>query len=128
MTRIHYIADSDVEWGEHEIDYLFLVQKPNVRSLLDNVNANEVGAVAWVDPAQLRAMLRRAELHRGKAPVSAEEESIEGVEEGPIRFTPWSRAIMERFLFRWWEDVGPGKDLSRYVDRGVIHRLGRLDP
>lgn len=140
VTRIHYIADSDVQWGEHEIDYLFLVQKANIRRLLNNVNPNEVGAVAWVDPAQLRAMLRRAELCRGE-PLSAEEEAEEeaeaeeakagqGTTGEAIRFTPWSRAIMERFLFVWWDDVGagPGKDLSRHFDRGCIHRLGRLDP
>lgn len=147
MTRIHYIADSDVEWGEHEIDYLFLVQKPGVRQLLDQVNPNEVGQILWVDPAQLKAMLRRAELYRGEA-LSAEEEAEEHAEalaaaaavdeeaeaadsaamRGLVRFTPWSRAIIERFLFLWWEDVGPGKDLSRHFDRGRIHRLGRLDP
>lgn len=143
VTRIHYIADSDVEWGEHEIDYLFMVQKPGIRSLLDNVNPNEVGAIRWVDPGELRAMLRRAELYRGEA-LTPEEEAEEeaeaaaaaaaggeeagGAVRGVVRFTPWSRAIMERFLFLWWEDVGPGKDLSRHFDRSRIHRLGRLDP
>eukprot|EP00965_Chrysotila_dentata_P062879 2083023-Pleurochrysis_carterae.AAC.4 len=26
MGRIHYIANSDVTWGEHEIDYILFVQ------------------------------------------------------------------------------------------------------
>lgn len=142
VTRIHYLADSDDVWGEHEVDYLFLLQKPGVKALLNQINPNEVGEVLWVDPQQLRAMLRRAELYRGEA-LSPEEEEEEAAEaarataagedagshvRGAVRFTPWSRAIMERFLFLWWDDVGPGKDLGRHFDRGRIHRLGRLDP
>ena len=79
MTRIHYIADSDEVWGEHEVDYIFLIQKPNIQALLDRVNPNEVGEVLFVDPPQLRAMLRRAELYRGEAlsPQEAAEEAAE---------------------------------------------------
>lgn len=144
MTRIHYIADSDEVWGEHEIDYLFIIQKPGVRALLSQVNPGEVAEVRWVDPSELRAMLRRAELYRGEALTPAEEaeEAVEAAwaeaagEEGGsavrglLRFTPWSRAIIERFLFLWWEDVGAGpeNDLSKHFDRARIHRLGRLDP
>jgi isopentenyl-diphosphate delta-isomerase len=142
VTRIHYIADSDAMWGEHEVDYLFLIQKPNIQALLDKVNPNEVGEVLFVDPPQLKAMLRRAELYRGVAlsPEEAAEEAAEAARaeaageeggsavRGVLHFTPWARAIMERFLFLWWEDVGPGKDLSKHFDRARIHRLGRLDP
>jgi isopentenyl-diphosphate Delta-isomerase len=144
VTRLHYIADSDDVWGEHEIDYIFLAQKPGIQALLENVNPNEVGEVLFVDAAQLRAMLRRAELYRGEAlsPQEAAEEAAEAARaeaagekagsavRGLLRFTPWSRAIMERFLFLWWEDVGEGegKDLTRHCDRGRIHRMGRLDP
>lgn len=141
VTRIHYLAESDDVWGEHEIDYLFLVQKPGVDKLLGNVNPNEVGETLFVGAQELRAMLRRAELYRGEAlsPQEEEEEAAEAVAageavgshaQGALRFTPWCRAIIERFLFLWWEDVGPGegKDLARHFDRGRIHRLGRLDP
>lgn len=141
VTRIHYIADSDDVWGEHEVDYIFLVQKPGVEALLGNVNPNEVGEVLFVGPQELRAMLRRAELYRGEA-LSQQEEEEEAAEaaaageeagshvRGALRFTPWCRAIIERFLYLWWEDVGPGegKDLARHFDRARIHRLGRLDP
>lgn len=89
-------------------------------------------------------MLRRAELYRGEAlsPQEEEEEAAEAARaaaageaagshaRGALRFTPWCRAIIERFLFLWWADVGPGegKDLARHFDRARIHRLGRLDP
>ncbi|KAI6660583.1 Isopentenyl-diphosphate Delta-isomerase 1 [Oopsacas minuta] len=38
ITRIHYKARSHGEWGEHEIDYIFFIQKDVVL----NMNPNEV--------------------------------------------------------------------------------------
>ncbi|GAB5032520.1 isopentenyl-diphosphate delta-isomerase [Nannochloropsis oceanica] len=145
MNRIHYISDSNPEWGEHEIDYIFLVRK----DVELNPNLNEVSETRYVDPRELRGMIRRAEINRG---VSREyllaeeaaagtqrvggrgegkvgEKRTEEEEVGPVQFTPWCRAIMEKWLFVWWSDVGEdAKALEKHRDVKRIFRIGRVDP
>jgi isopentenyldiphosphate isomerase len=81
MTRIHYLADSvpDPAWGEHEVDYVFVVQKDVEMKL----NPNEVSEVVYVTKEELKAMMRKAELHRGEsqAVLLAEEDEEEKKEE-----------------------------------------------
>jgi hypothetical protein len=69
---------------------------------------------------ELRAMMREADKARGG--LIGDDDHDKG---GPVRFTPWSRAIMDKFLFVWWEDL---QHLDRHVDPGRIHRIGRVDP
>lgn len=119
MTRIHYICDSDPEWGEHEIDYIFLCRK----DVALTPNPNEVSEVRYVDQAELKAMFRTAELHRG-----ASQETLLAEEEDGVKFTPWSRVIIERWLSAWWADVGEDKKkLDKWCDTR-IHRCGRVEP
>jgi isopentenyl-diphosphate delta-isomerase len=40
MTRLHYRADLDEKWGEHEVDYLLVCRPP--ATIHVNVNPNEV--------------------------------------------------------------------------------------
>jgi len=145
MNRIHYISDSDPEWGEHEIDYIFLIRK-DVES---NPNLNEVSETRYVKPSELKGMMRRAEMNRGVSrekllaeDAAADKKGVGGGEEwgvgekrkkeevkGPIQFTPWCRAIIERWLFVWWPDVGEDKKkLEKHRDVNTIFRIGRVDP
>jgi isopentenyldiphosphate isomerase len=58
---------------------------------------------------------READKHRG----TAHHDDAASV----VRLTPWSRAIMEKFLFVWWQDLA---NLSRHMNDPNIHRLGRV--
>lgn len=170
MTRIHYLADSapDPAWGEHEVDYVMVVQKDVELKL----NPSEVSEAVYVTKEELKAMMRKAELHRGESQevLLAEEDEEEKEEtkkkgknvkigpppppqqqeqgmkdkgeiscengagtvsvkvKGPLHFTPWSRVIIERWLFSWWADIGPTGNLEKHFDRSKIHRIGRVDP
>lgn len=138
MSRIHYISDSGAEWGEHEIDYILLARKDVVLT----PNENEVSETRYVAAPELKAMMRRAELHRGESPevILAEDAALGGAQgvggrdaeredvRGHIYFTPWSRAIMERWLYTWWPDVGADTSkLEKHRDTARIHRIGRVD-
>ncbi|RUS24004.1 isopentenyl-diphosphate delta-isomerase [Jimgerdemannia flammicorona] len=61
LTRIHYLAPHDGMWGEHEVDYI-LFMKANVDV---TVNQNEVQAVKYVTPEELRKMFANPELAGG---------------------------------------------------------------
>jgi len=104
LTRLHYCAN-DVEshgaessWGEHEIDYILLVQ-----AQVDLApNADEVDDVRYVTPAELEAMMRP---------------------ESGLRWSPWFRIIAERFLPQWWADLPGALGSDRHVDASTIHRI-----
>ena len=107
LTRIHYRADSDTMWGEHEIDYIFFTQgdvpfAPNPNEVEPD---DEWGGIRFVDPDQLKAMLQDPQ----------------------HTFTPWSRMIIDEFLFEWWDRVRGPRGLQGLVvsdaDRDTIHRL-----
>lgn len=44
-------------------------------------------------------------------------------ERGEVEFTPWSAYIIDRFVFKWWDDVGDKDKLKLFRD-DVIHRVG----
>ncbi|OUM67309.1 hypothetical protein PIROE2DRAFT_40180, partial [Piromyces sp. E2] len=50
LTRIHYLAPSDGIWGEHEIDYIFII-KADVDL---NINKNEVLSYRYVTKDELQ--------------------------------------------------------------------------
>lgn len=100
LTKVHYIASSGSTWGEHEIDYVFVLQ---VDVDLDP-NPNEVSEAEFLDREGLRALLAAAE-------------------RGEVEFTPWSRYIIDRFVFEWWDHVGDKDRLKSFRD-DVIHRVG----
>lgn len=97
LTRIHYKAESDSTWGEHEIDYVLLVQK----DVPCSPNPNEVMSYRYVDQEELRLLLAEAE-------------------QGGAKVTPWFKIICETFLFKWWNSLN---DLTPFVDESVIHRM-----
>uniref|UniRef100_A0A670YEP9 isopentenyl-diphosphate Delta-isomerase n=2 Tax=Pseudonaja textilis TaxID=8673 RepID=A0A670YEP9_PSETE len=97
LTRIHYKAQSNGTWGEHEIDYILFVQK-NVQ--LDP-DFNEIKSYCYVTQEELRELLEKASRNE-------------------IKITPWFRLIAETFLFKWWDNLN---NLKRYVDHDKIHRM-----
>ncbi|CAO3596093.1 unnamed protein product [Absidia cylindrospora] len=95
LTRIHYMAPSDGLWGEHEIDYIFMI-KADVD--LD-VSPNEVRDVKYVTPDELRTMFA----------------------DTSVPMTPWFKLICNTFLFKWWASID---SLDGQKDENTIHRLG----
>jgi len=100
ITRVHYLGESDTEWGEHEIDYILFAQQDEIDATI--YNRNEVKAAKLVTPDQLRGMLAQA----------ARKE---------IKLTPWFALVAETFIFKWWESLHDVKNLK---DETSIHRLG----
>ncbi|KAJ2959646.1 hypothetical protein NQZ79_g4962 [Umbelopsis isabellina] len=94
LTRIHYLAPSDGMWGEHEIDYIFII-KADVDM---DVNPNEVRDSRYVTADELRAMF----------------------EDPNVKMTPWFKLICETFLFEWWASLD---NLEAQRDVKTIHRL-----
>eukprot|EP00741_Cyanophora_paradoxa_P007331 tig00001107_g7091.t1 len=94
MTRILYKAPMDETWGEHELDYLLVVQKDVDLKL----NRNEVEDVKYVDQAELQALLSDAD-------------------KGVAKLSPWFRLVVESgMLSTWW---GSLKSLEGHQDRNI---------
>lgn len=81
LTRVHYCAQSDGKWGEHEIDHLMFCQK----EVSFVANPNEVCEVKFVSASALRDEFALAK-------------------ENPEHLTPWFQMISEQLLFGWWEN------------------------
>jgi len=96
LTKIHYKAPSDGQWGEHEVDYMVFLQKEVTMDL----NDNEVAECSYVNQQQLRDM-------------------VEQDKTDSITLTPWFRLITNSFLFKWWDSLN---DLSPHKDSRV-HKL-----
>ena len=96
LTKIHYKAPSDGQWGEHEVDYMVFLQKEVTLDL----NDNEVAECRYVNQQQLREM-------------------VEQDKSDSITLTPWFRLITNSFLFKWWDSL---KDLSPHKDN-LVHKL-----
>ncbi|XP_068604068.1 isopentenyl-diphosphate Delta-isomerase 1 [Brachionichthys hirsutus] len=97
LTRIHYKAQSDGVWGEHEIDYILFMQK-NVDL---NPDPNEIKSHRYVSKEELKEMLEKARRQE-------------------LQVTPWFSLIAETFLFKWWDNL---QDLEQFLDHNNIHRL-----
>lgn len=54
LTRIHYVAPSDGQWGEHEIDYILFIKA----DVTLQVNPNEIRDVKYVTAEELEAMFK----------------------------------------------------------------------
>jgi isopentenyl-diphosphate delta-isomerase len=52
MTRLHYRADLDEKWGEHEVDYLLVCRPPTAIDV--HINSNEVDSVQWFTKQELK--------------------------------------------------------------------------
>lgn len=68
-------------------------------------NPNEVAAVQYVEPDELRDLVKRA---------------ING-EEG-VKLSPWFHLVVDNFLYDWWDHLKNGT-LDKVKDLKTIHRL-----
>jgi len=84
LTRIHYKAPSNDQWGEHEIDYIYFLQPSKTPTI--KLNPGEVRDSKFVTADELKQMLDQAKHKK-------------------ILITPWFRMICERFLFDWWKTL-----------------------
>jgi isopentenyl-diphosphate Delta-isomerase len=105
LTRIHYLAPSDGLWGEHEIDYIFILKGD-----LDlDINPNEVKSTHYVSREELKDLFKDS----GKILIFI-------VENGSVKITPWFKLIVENFLFKWWDSLD---SLDEMREEDIIHRL-----
>lgn len=105
LTRIIYKAPSDGEWGEHELDHIFLCKK----DVEVNINPSEVKAIKYVGADELRQMF----IDR---------------EKNALHISPWFHMICDKFFFKWWasmEDIIAARGLSQ-EEKDAITPL-RLD-
>nr|XP_019943013.1 PREDICTED: isopentenyl-diphosphate Delta-isomerase 1 isoform X1 [Paralichthys olivaceus] len=97
LTRIHYKAQSDGVWGEHEIDYILFMQKDVELS----PDPNEIKTHCYVSKEELKEMLNKAKRKE-------------------LLITPWFSLIAETFLFQWWDNL---HNLKQFMDHDNIHRM-----
>jgi len=97
LTRIHYKAQSDGVWGEHEIDYILFMQKEVELS----PDPNEIQSHCYVSKEELKEMLAKAKRKE-------------------LEITPWFSLIAETFLFKWWDNL---QNLKQFMDHNSIHRM-----
>lgn len=108
LTRIHYKSGYDSVWGEHEVDYVLVLQK----DVIIKPNLNEVTAdgCKYVTKEELEELMQRAE-----------EQEKAGAKDR-ILITPWFKLIVRNFLFKWWDSLLRNESLSVHAD-DVIHHL-----
>ncbi|XP_051872794.1 isopentenyl-diphosphate Delta-isomerase 1 [Pristis pectinata] len=97
LTRIHYKAQSDGIWGEHEIDYIIFIQK----DVTLKPDPNEIKSYCYVTKEELKDLLKKAENKE-------------------VKITPWFKLIAEKFLFTWWDSL---HNLKQFINHEEIHRM-----
>uniref|UniRef100_A0A8C5QTS1 isopentenyl-diphosphate Delta-isomerase n=1 Tax=Leptobrachium leishanense TaxID=445787 RepID=A0A8C5QTS1_9ANUR len=97
LTRIHYKAQSNGIWGEHEIDYILFVKK----DVTLNPDPNEIKSHCYVSQEELKQLLEK-----GK--------------QGEVKITPWFQLIADTFLNKWWDNL---HNLKPFEDHKKIHRM-----
>ncbi|KAI0558543.1 Isopentenyl-diphosphate Delta-isomerase [Gracilaria domingensis] len=84
MTRILYRSECEGSiWGEHELDYIFFVQK----DIEIQPEPNEVQKVLYVTKEELYDMFN------------------EGEKSNALKITPWFALVMKNFGWSWWDIV-----------------------
>ena len=83
------------------MDYLLFMQG----DVALNPNPEEVAAVRYVNPEELKELVRQADAG-----------------EGGIKLSPWFRLVVDKFLYDWWGRVKVGT-LEDAVDMRTIHKL-----
>lgn len=97
MTKFLYKAPSSGMWGEHEIDYALVVHK----DVTLNPDPNEVRSYRFLARDELVPFL--------------ESEEKKGY---PV--TPWFKLMLDKFLFKWWDNLD---SLDKLVESNKLHRL-----
>ncbi|XP_050546907.1 isopentenyl-diphosphate Delta-isomerase 1 [Daktulosphaira vitifoliae] len=93
ITRIRYMSEGDGTWGEHEIDYIFVLHK----DVTLDPNPEEVKTVLYVPKTKIYNFLNNL-----KYPI-----------------TPWFNLIVQNELSQWWENL---QSLEKVEDhQNIIH-------
>lgn len=104
VTKVHYKAPlpgADPKWGEHEVDYILLCQRP--KAAIDAaiaLNPNEVSDIRWVSQAECTEFVDGSSefaAEDGNAPTHAE------------LISPWFGAIARELLHPWWSSLKNGQ-------------------
>lgn len=90
ITKIHYFSEGDGVWGEHEIDYIYVLCK----NLTVNPNPVEVKRV-WSVPRN---------------------EFTDFIKDLEYPLTPWFKFIMKDWLFKIWDNL---HDLTVIRDKKI---------
>lgn len=94
ITRIIYKCNDNLEWGEHELDYiLFLVKDLNIIP-----NPEEVSCIQFISQKDFNTYISNL-----KYPIS-----------------PWFKLCAKYFLPKWWSNLN---NLDKIKDHSTIHRL-----
>ncbi|XP_066440848.1 isopentenyl-diphosphate Delta-isomerase 1 isoform X2 [Eleutherodactylus coqui] len=97
LTRMQYKMHSDGIWGEHEIDYILLIQK----DVAVDPDPNEIKSHCYVSKEELKKLIERAKRQE-------------------LKVTPWFQLIVDTFLYNWWDNL---ENLKSFEDHSKIHRL-----
>lgn len=97
LTRLHYKAESDGAWGEHEIDHILFAQK----DVEYKVNENEVEECKYVTKDQLSKLLQDSQ----------------------VQWSPWFHMIALNFLSKYWDQLPQIIAQKGDCDDTTIHRL-----
>lgn len=92
ITKIHYFSEGDGTWGEHEIDYIYIIRKDF--TLVPN--PMEIGRIFSVSRADFNSFIKSSGL--------------------PL--TPWFELIIKNWLFKWWDNL----DNLKALRDDKIHR------
>ena len=111
LTRLHYWACDTVThgattapWGEHEIDYVLFLTVPDKQNVVLKPHPDEVDAVQWVNPSELKAIMN----------------------DNKLLLSPWFRLICHKWLLPiWWKDLDGcmASGNNKYCDYDTIHEF-----
>ncbi|CAI6360515.1 unnamed protein product [Macrosiphum euphorbiae] len=79
ITRIRYMSEGDGTWGEHEIDYIFILHK----DVALDPNPDEVSTALYIPKSKMNKFLKNLR--------------------HPI--TPWFNLIAQNELTNWWDNL-----------------------
>lgn len=104
LTRVHYQAQSDAIWGEHEIDYVLFCTPPH--DVMPKPNPNEVAAVQYLS-------------------LNALDKFVANADANGTQISPWFQIIYASFLPQWWEAL-VARRLEAVKDVVTIHRASMV--
>lgn len=104
LTRLHYCAADEFRngsmegWGEHEVDYILFFSgdvdvQPNPEEIRDHKYVTHRELIEMMDPSS------------------------------GLKWSPWFRIIVQKWLGQWWGDLPGVFGTDKYVDVSTIHRL-----
>ena len=125
VTKVHYKAPlpgHDPKWGEHEVDYILLCQRPRavIEASLD-LNPNEVSDVRWLTQEECREFVEGAAAPDGGDGSHEGRGSDDVADKGHGELiSPWFGTIARELLHPWWDALKRGELVE---PDGLIHRL-----